>query len=175
MLQLVSSIRSRVLLIIAVVFSCQGVAATGDWSDISHPGDRSFAEWLGSIRDHCMGNSICKKKYYHASLGMKEKAVVRKYIVYVFSLGFIRIRNYILPRTYSWWSAITPNLYLSSIPLRHHLPKIVTLGVTDVLAVNEPFELQKGIIATPITAKTWARNKINFTNVVAADFFYYAY
>jgi atypical dual specificity phosphatase len=73
----------------------------------------------------------------------------------------------------AWWTKLTPyNIYLGALPLKSkgHLQEIADLGVTQVLAVVEDFELDVGYFNTPITSTDWNELGIGFTQIPAVDF-----
>ncbi|MCB1083940.1 MAG: dual specificity protein phosphatase family protein [Simkania sp.] len=72
-----------------------------------------------------------------------------------------------------WWSKIEPlNLYLGALPLKNmgHLESIAELGVTDILAIVEDFELEDGWFNSPVKEGDWEAYGISIKQIPAVDF-----
>jgi protein-tyrosine phosphatase len=69
----------------------------------------------------------------------------------------------------SWWSEIDKNIVLGALPLHHQMERIKDLGITHVISVVEPFELEPGIVR-PIQPKQWEDEGIVHKHIVAKDF-----
>jgi hypothetical protein len=73
-----------------------------------------------------------------------------------------------------WWHKITPNLYLGSMPMssKNH-QRIFTqdLGISAVLAINEPYELGSGTLAGhPVSEAEWKKVDVQRLVISSPDF-----
>lgn len=68
-----------------------------------------------------------------------------------------------------WWTEINDNIILGAIPLEHQLETLKELGVTHVITLLEPFELEPGIV-NPIQPEQWNGAGIHHTHIEAPDF-----
>lgn len=88
-----------------------------------------------------------------------------KYSKYQTTLNYILGRHLYDPISYPWWNQIEQGLYLGGLPLKHmpHMEDLQRLGITDVITINEDFEIS-------ISAKEWQDRGITNHRFVAEDF-----
>jgi len=75
-------------------------------------------------------------------------------------------------RGQSWWTQIDENIVLGALPLEHQIEKLKDLGITHVISIVEPFELEPGIVR-PIQGYQWIAAGIsdqNIKHIAAPDF-----
>lgn len=91
-----------------------------------------------------------------------------KGILYDISLTFTVVDG--VKNNKNWWNKIDDNVLLGGIPHKKHLDPLATsIGITHVLTMLEPFELQKGTIH-PISFEMWAEKNVSVLQINAPDF-----
>ncbi len=100
---------------------------------------------------------------YLTYAGIMSKAY--KYGTYQTTLGYVLSRHLYNPVSYPWWNQIEKNFYLGGLPLKHmgHLEDLQRLGITDVVTINEDFEIS-------IQPDQWAEKGIINHRLVSEDF-----
>jgi protein-tyrosine phosphatase len=73
-------------------------------------------------------------------------------------------------RGQSWWTEIDENFVLGALPLEYQMDRIKALGITHVISVVEPFELEPGIVQ-PTQSEQWRTMGIEHKHIEAPDFY----
>ncbi|CAK4129493.1 unnamed protein product [Aphanomyces euteiches] len=86
----------------------------------------------------------------------RQHASVLQTTVYHVSLAYNLVMNKLTSRT--WWTRITDHVILGALPLhgRNHHTMLKSEGVVAVVTMNEPFELEKTVLGTPVTPDEWS-------------------
>jgi protein-tyrosine phosphatase len=100
---------------------------------------------------------------YLTYTGLMSKAC--KYSKYHSTLAFTLSRHLYDPISYPWWNQIEKNLYLGALPLKHmgHFEDLQRLGITDVITINEDFEIS-------IQPDEWTEKGITNHRLVSEDY-----
>jgi atypical dual specificity phosphatase len=95
----------------------------------------------------------------------------RKKVCYVATMYFNTFKN--LLGKHAWSNKINDNLILGSIPLenkKHPKEFKEKMKVTDVLSLNENFELEtKTFVSQPVIKESWDKEGVNFRHIPMED------
>lgn len=87
------------------------------------------------------------------------------------SRGTIQCQSLLKPNKWSYWTKVADKIYLGAMPLKNkdHVDKIIKLGVTTILSINEEYEFNDQLFAKPVKAIDWQEKKINILKIESPD------
>ena len=82
--------------------------------------------------------------------------------------------GYSITGRWEWYSKITPNIYLGSMPMdAYDHANVFTkdLGITSILSIVQDFEIVAGtLIGSPVSADMWKKLDVNHLHLRSEDF-----
>lgn len=112
---------------------------------------------------------------YKTSLGHRIGMVLKRCLptswFNTIALLSIQLQAWIRPKTWTYWSTVTPMLRVGAIPLknRNHPEQLRKLGIRAILSINETHEFEPKFFATPVQESEWTNHNITYLRLSSPD------